>query len=73
MHRRVESTDVEISRTNQLGVYSGATQAFMAGEDASYLNSLVAVTDSRFWVIEADEFGERSATGSRWPCTCSRG
>ena len=59
MHRRVENTDVEISRTSQLGVYSGATQAFMAGEDAVYLNSLVAITDSRFWVIEAGEIGER--------------
>ncbi len=59
MHRRVENTDVEITRTSQLGAYSGATQAFMAGDDAVYLNSLVAITDSRFWVIEAGEFGER--------------
>ena len=29
MHRRVEDTDVEISRTDQVGVYAGATQAFM--------------------------------------------
>ena len=35
MHRRVENTDVEITRTSQLGAYSGATQAFMAGDDAS--------------------------------------
>jgi signal transduction histidine kinase len=59
MHRRVENTDVEITRTSQLGAYSGATQAFMAGEDAIYQNSLVAITDSRFWVIEAVEIGER--------------
>ena len=59
MHRRVENTDVEISRTSQLGAYSGATQAFMAGEDAVYLNSLVAITDSRFWVIDAADIGER--------------
>ncbi len=59
MHRRVENTDVEISRTSQLGAYSGATQAFMAGDDAVYLNSLVAITDGRFWVIEAGEIGER--------------
>ena len=31
----------------------------MAGEDAVYQNSLVAITDSRFWVIEAGEIGER--------------
>ena len=36
MHRQVENTDVETTRTNQRGVYSGATQAFVdrAGEPA---------------------------------------
>lgn len=62
MHRRVETTDVEISRTSQVGVYAGATQAFMAGEDAVYGNSVVALTDCRFWVIEATEIGERIRT-----------
>ena len=33
MHRRVENTEVETSRTNQRGVYSGATQSFVKGMD----------------------------------------
>lgn len=59
MRRRVENTDVETGRTNQVGVYSGATQAFMAGDDAMYLNTLDAVTACRFWVIDAAVFGAR--------------
>ncbi|HEU5483515.1 MAG TPA: ATP-binding protein [Microlunatus sp.] len=59
MHRRVENTDVEVNRTNQVGAYSGATQAFVRAEDSVYLNTLQAVTDSRFWVIEADAFGAK--------------
>ena len=59
MRRRVESTDVEINRTHQVGVYAGATQAFMRSEDAVYLNSVLAVTDCRFWVVDAGSFGHQ--------------
>lgn len=59
LHRQVEGTDVEVNRTNQVGAYAGATQAFVRSEDAVYLNTLQAVTDARFWVIEADDFGTR--------------
>ena len=60
MYRRVEGTDVETTRTDQRGVYSGATQAFIrAAEDPRYPGSVVAVTDCEFWVIDAGEFGER--------------
>ncbi len=59
MHRRVEDTDVEINRTNQVGVYAGATQAFLRNEDPVYLNTVLAVTDCRFWVIDADSFGAK--------------
>ena len=58
MVRRVEGTDVEIVRTDQRGVYAGATQAFVESDDAQqYLNSLHAVTACRFWVVDADVFG----------------
>jgi signal transduction histidine kinase len=58
MHRQVENTDVETVRTDQRGVYSGATQAFVpAGENQRYLNSVFAVTDCEFWVIDATTFG----------------
>ena len=60
MLRRVEDTEVEIVRTNQRGVYSGATQAFVRTPDTSrYPNSVRAVTDCEFWVIDATEFGEK--------------
>jgi signal transduction histidine kinase len=60
MHRRVESTEVETARTNQRGVYSGATQSFVKGmAELPYWGSVRAVTDCEFWVIGAAEFGEK--------------
>ena len=58
MHRRVENTEVETGRTNQRGVYSGATQSFVKGmSEMPYWSSVRAVTDCDFWVIDAEEFG----------------
>jgi signal transduction histidine kinase len=60
MLRRVEDTEVEIVRTNQRGVYSGATQAFVRTPDTSrYPNSVRAITDCEFWVIDGTDFGEK--------------
>jgi signal transduction histidine kinase len=59
MHRQVENTEVETTRTNQRGVYSGATQSFVAGNHDPYPTSVRAVTDCTFWVIDAGAFGER--------------
>ena len=60
MHRRVENTEVETGRTNQRGVYSGATQSFIKGlSELPYWGSVRAVTDCEFWVIDAVEFGEK--------------
>ena len=60
MHRRVENTEVETARTNQRGVYSGATQSFVKGmSDLPYWGSARAVTDCDFWVISAEDFGEK--------------
>jgi signal transduction histidine kinase len=59
MHRRVENTEVETGRTNQRGVYSGATQSFVKGmAELPYWSSTRAVTDCDFWVIGAVEFAE---------------
>ncbi len=63
MLRQVEGTEVETIRTNQSGVYAGATQAFIAGSEAqAYPNTLLAVTDCQFWVIDAVTFGDRIRT-----------
>jgi signal transduction histidine kinase len=60
MHRRVENTDLETARTNQRGVYAGATQSFVKSlADQPYWSSVRAVTDCEFWVIEAEDFGEK--------------
>ena len=59
MQRRVESTNVEINRTDQVGVYSGATQAFMPTDNPVYMNTVMAVTPARFWVIGSQEFGPK--------------
>ncbi len=60
MHRQVENTEVETLRTNQRGVYSGATQAFVHDSaEQKYATSLRAVTDCDFWVIDAGVFGDK--------------
>jgi signal transduction histidine kinase len=60
MHRQVENTEIETTRTDQRGVYAGATQAFVRGSVAEpYPTSVRAVTDCTFWMIGAAEFGDR--------------
>jgi signal transduction histidine kinase len=60
LHRRVENTEVETARTNQRGVYTGATQSFVKGmAELPYWGSARAVTDCDLWVIHAAEFGEK--------------
>ncbi|MFN0281143.1 MAG: ATP-binding protein [Kineosporiaceae bacterium] len=56
LRRRVEADEIEISRTNQRGVYSGATQAYvLTAQTVPYTNSMQAVTDARFLVFDAAE------------------
>ncbi|GAA1759212.1 sensor histidine kinase [Luedemannella helvata] len=59
MSRQVRGDEVEISRTSQRGVYAGATQAWIsdAGAVSVYPSSIRAVTDCRFLVLPAAEFG----------------
>jgi signal transduction histidine kinase len=60
MRRRVEGSEVELSRTNQRGAYAGATQAWVRSlADQSYAGTMEAVTDSRFVVFEAAELADR--------------
>ncbi len=60
MRRWVEGTNVEVNRTDQRGVYAGATASFVKVDAGQrYANSLVAITDCRFWVIDAATFGEQ--------------
>jgi signal transduction histidine kinase len=55
--RRVQGDDVEVNRTDQVGVYAGATQAYVGDRvEQVYLNSLRAVTDVRLFVLPASAF-----------------
>ncbi|MFE6134201.1 cyclic nucleotide-binding domain-containing protein, partial [Streptomyces sp. NPDC056437] len=55
--RRVHGDDVEFNRTDQRGVYAGATQAYMGDRvDQVYPNTLEALTDVELFLLPADEF-----------------
>ena len=57
LSRRVGADDIEVSRTTQRGVYSGAWQAYL-GERAAktYNNSMRVIAPSRFFVLDAAVF-----------------
>jgi signal transduction histidine kinase len=60
MTRAVRGDEVETVRTDQRGVYSGATQFFLLErEDPRYPMSVYAVTDTTFFLLPADELAER--------------
>ncbi|UQX88282.1 ATP-binding protein [Jatrophihabitans telluris] len=57
LSRKVGNDDVEVTRTSQRGVYAGAWRAFLGDQvDQNYDSSLRAVTDSRFYVLDAALF-----------------
>ncbi len=58
-YRRVGDDDIEVNRTSQRGVYSGAWTAYL-GDQApeSYLNSLRVFVPSRFYVLAAGKFAQ---------------
>src|SRR5262249_38091906 len=60
LSRRVQQDDVETVRTDQRGVYMGATQAYLrsdGGGPRRYLASMRAVSDCQFFVLSAEDFG----------------
>jgi signal transduction histidine kinase len=59
MTRMVRGAQVEISRTDQRGVYGGATQAYMAHSQMPYPHSLRAVTPGKVLELPAREFGQK--------------
>jgi signal transduction histidine kinase len=59
MSRRVGPDDVEVGRTSDRGVYSGAWLAYMGDRVPQIYNaSMRAVEPSRFFVLSADTFAE---------------
>ena len=58
LYRQVRGEELEITRTDQRGVYAGATQAYVRdGSQEMYKNSLRAVTDVTLFALPANEFG----------------
>jgi signal transduction histidine kinase len=58
MLMRAGGTEIEINRTDHRGTYAGAFFAYLDLPIArSYAGSVRAVTDCRFWVLPAADFG----------------
>jgi signal transduction histidine kinase len=58
MLMRAGGSEIEVNRTDHRGAYAGAFFAYLDLPIArSYTGSLRAVTDCRFWVLSADDFG----------------
>ncbi|MFK4225970.1 ATP-binding protein [Streptomyces sp. NPDC019890] len=63
VQRRLHGDDIEVSRTDQAGVYAGATQAYLGDRvDQAYPNTLRAITDVELFVLPADEFAQAIRT-----------
>jgi signal transduction histidine kinase len=57
MSRRVGQDDVETVRTDQVGVYAGAMQAYVADRGGQTYNATIrVVSDARFFVLRAEDF-----------------
>ncbi|HZD72561.1 MAG TPA: cyclic nucleotide-binding domain-containing protein, partial [Actinomycetota bacterium] len=57
MSRKVGQDDVETVRTDQVGVYAGAMQAYVADRpDQTYTATVRVVSDARFFVLRSEDF-----------------
>ncbi|GAA0453886.1 histidine kinase [Paractinoplanes deccanensis] len=59
LSRKVGQDDVQTTRTEQRGVYMGATNAYLRddGVPRRYMASMRALDDSDFFVLSAEDFG----------------
>ncbi|MFI1992169.1 ATP-binding protein [Actinoplanes sp. NPDC020271] len=59
LSRRVGQDDVQTSRTEQRGVYMGATNAYLRddGVPQKYMASMRALSDAEFFMLSAEDFG----------------
>jgi signal transduction histidine kinase len=57
LRRRVHGEDLEVTRTDQRGVYAGAMQAYLGDQvDQIYPNSLIAISDLELFTLPAALF-----------------
>jgi signal transduction histidine kinase len=60
MSRRVQDDDVELVRTEQRGVYMGATMAYVRDDDErarAYTATVRTISDCAFFILPAADFG----------------
>ncbi|MFJ4922963.1 ATP-binding protein [Streptomyces sp. NPDC088725] len=63
LSRTLHGDEIEVSRTDQRGVYGGAMQAYLGDRvEQVYANTLRAVSDAEFYVLPADEFANAVRT-----------
>ncbi|MET8380054.1 ATP-binding protein [Streptomyces microflavus] len=59
LSRRVGGDDIEVTRTSQRGVYSGAMQAYLGDRvPQTYNNSMRVTKPTRFFVLPAESFAD---------------
>ncbi|MET8502326.1 ATP-binding protein [Streptomyces microflavus] len=59
LFRRVGGDDIEVTRTSQRGVYSGAMQAYLGDRvPQTYNNSMRVTEPTRFFVLPAESFAD---------------
>ncbi len=59
LYRRAGPDDIEVRRTDQRGVYTGAWQAYLGDRVPQvYKNSVRLVVTSRFFVLDAEKFSD---------------
>jgi signal transduction histidine kinase len=59
LYRRAGPDDVEVRRTDQRGVYTGAWHAYLGDRvQQVYRNSVRVLAPSRFFVLDAEQFSE---------------
>ncbi|MER7279431.1 ATP-binding protein [Dactylosporangium sp. NPDC000244] len=58
LSRNIRGDDVELSRTDHIGVYGGATQAYLGDQVPQlYNNTMHAIADAEVYELPAAEFG----------------
>ncbi|MFD7861994.1 ATP-binding protein [Streptomyces sp. NPDC057682] len=63
LSRVLHGDDIEVSRTDQRGVYAGATRAYLGDRvEQRYAHTLRAVTDTEFFVLPAEDFAHAVRT-----------
>ncbi|RKF29045.1 ATP-binding protein [Micromonospora globbae] len=59
LSRRVQGAELELARTDQRGVYGGATEAYLdVDTQRVYRNTMRAITEAEFFVLPAEDFAE---------------